>query len=103
MCVRTLWGLFVPAFIVFTGFSARIRDWAERIGRKWFFALALYLVSFMAVNYLLEFPLSFFQGFVRQHAYGLSNQSFGRWFGHSLQRLGVGTAPCHGLLWDSYV
>jgi Zn-dependent protease with chaperone function len=101
-CVRTLWELFVPALILFTGFSARMRDWAERIGRKWFFALALYLVSFMAVNYLLEFPLSFYQGFVRQHAYDLSNQSFGRWFGHSLKRLGVDTATCAALLWIPY-
>ena len=101
-CARALWELFVPALILFTGFSARMRDRAEHIGGNWFFALALYVVSFMAVNYLLEFPLNFYQGFVRQHAYDLSNQSFGRWFGHSLKRLGVDTATCAALLWIPY-
>jgi hypothetical protein len=30
--VSTLWGVLVPALILFTGFSARLRDWAKRIG-----------------------------------------------------------------------
>src|SRR5437867_9793348 len=57
-CIRTVWELAVPALILFTGFSARLRHWAERTGRSWLFTLAIYLVVFMATKYLLEFPLS---------------------------------------------
>jgi hypothetical protein len=31
--VTTLWGIFVPAVILFSGFSARLRDWAQSVGR----------------------------------------------------------------------
>src|SRR5262247_4556421 len=36
--VNVVWGLLIPALFLFTGFSARIRDWANRIGRRRFFA-----------------------------------------------------------------
>src|SRR5437899_2389943 len=62
-CIRTLLELSVPALILFTGFSARLRDWAERTGRRWLFALAIYLVAFLALRYVLEFPLNCYQGF----------------------------------------
>ena len=34
---------------------------------------------FTALSALLSLPLTFYQGFVRQHAYGLSNQSLESW------------------------
>ena len=102
-CIRTVWELSVPVLILFTGLSARLRDWAERTGRRWMFVLAIYLVAFMAIKYLLEFPLSCYQGFFRQHAYDLSNQSFGRWFGNSLKRLGVDTTVYAMFLWIPYL
>jgi len=102
-CIRTVWELSVPALILFTGCSARLRHWAERTGGRWLFALAVYLVAFMALNYLLEFPLNCYQGFFRQHAYDLSNQSFGRWLGNSLKRLGVDTTVYAGFLWIPYL
>src|SRR5262245_2578718 len=34
--VNVVWGLLIPALFLFTGFSARIRDWARQVGRKWF-------------------------------------------------------------------
>ncbi|PYM14364.1 MAG: peptidase M48 [Verrucomicrobia bacterium] len=102
-CIRSFWELLVPALILFTGFSARIRDRAERTGRKWFFVVLLYGFSFLAVKYLLDFPLNCYQGFFRQHAYGLSNQSFGRWLGNSLKRLAVDMTGYAALLWVPYL
>src|SRR5262245_6931568 len=32
--VDLAWGLLIPAAFLFTGFSARIRNWAARIGKK---------------------------------------------------------------------
>jgi len=101
-CIRVVWELSIPALILFTGFSARLRQWAEGTGRRWFFNLLLYIVAFMALKYLLEFPLNCFQGYFRQHAFDLSNQSFGRWLGNSLKRLGVDTAVCAAFLWIPY-
>ena len=41
----------------------------------------------------LDFPLAYYAGYVRQHAYGLSNQTFAKWLADSLKELAVG----HGL------
>jgi len=102
-CVRVFWELLVPALTLFTGFSARIRDRAERIGRKWFFAVAIYIVAFLSVKYLLDFPLNCYQGFFRPHAYGLSNQSFGRWLGNSLKGLAVDTTVGALFVWIPFL
>ena len=102
-CVRVFWELLVPALALFTGLSARIQARAERIGRKWLFVVVIYLVTFTVTKYLVDFPLNWYQGFVRLHAYDLSNQSFGRWLGNSLKRLGVETAVGAAFLWVPYL
>jgi len=102
-CIRTIWELSVPALILVTGFSARLRNWAEPTGRSGWVAMALYVVAFMTLNYLLEFPLNCYQVFFRQHAYDLSNQSFGRWLSNSLKRLGVDTTVYATFLWIPYL
>jgi Zn-dependent protease with chaperone function len=88
-CFIVAWGVAVPALFMFSGFSARLRDAAKRVGRKWYFALCLYIFGLLAVQYVLDWPLSFYLGFVRAHAYELSNQTFAKWFGDSLKELMV--------------
>jgi STE24 endopeptidase len=77
--VENLWGLIVPVALIFTGFSARMRKLARRLGRKWLFVVVLYTILFVLLNFVLNLPLSYYTEFVRQHAYGLSNQTLGKW------------------------
>lgn len=88
--VETLWGFLVPLLLLFTGFSARLRDQAARIGRGRYRTFALYFLFFALLTYLLHAPLSFYSEYVRQHAYGLSNQTFGKWLGDGLKTLAIG-------------
>ncbi len=88
-CVSQAMALAIPAAVLFTGLSAGMRDLARRVGRKWFFTVAIYFVLYALLNYVLHFPLAYYAGFVRQHAYGLSNQSFARWLVESLLDLGA--------------
>jgi Zn-dependent protease with chaperone function len=101
--VENVWGIIVPVLFLFTGFSARIRAWAAKVGRKWFFVIGLYFILFTLLNYLIDFPLSYYQEFVRQHAYGLSNQTFRKWFGDSLKELAVGLVIGFATLWIPYL
>lgn len=101
--VSTLWGLLVPALLLFTGLSARIRTLAYRIGRKWFFALFIYLVILAVLVWLVDLPLAYYSGFVRQHQYGLSNQTFGKWMGDSLKALALGALTAPLALWVPYL
>jgi STE24 endopeptidase len=102
-CVWVIWGMVVPLVILFSGFSARLRDAAKRMGRKWYFILCLYLLGLVVVNYLVTLPLSYYLGFVRAHAYGLSNQTFGKWFGDSLKQLLLLYAAQIGVGWVPYL
>jgi STE24 endopeptidase len=84
------WGRAVPLVFLFTGFSARIRTLAHRMGRRWLFTVALYLLLFALVGFVIDLPLAYYEEFVRQHAYGLSNQTLSKWMGDSLKGLAVG-------------
>jgi Zn-dependent protease with chaperone function len=88
--IGTAWGLLIPTVLLFSGFSARMRSLAQRIGHRWFLVVAIYLVLYLILDYVLSLPLSYYQGFVRQHAYELSNQTFAKWFGDSIKGLFVG-------------
>jgi Zn-dependent protease with chaperone function len=101
--VNRFWGLLIPALFLFTGFSAKIRNWAQQLGRKWFFVIGLYFVIFTVINFIIDLPLAYYQGFVRQHAYDLSNQTFGKWFGDSLKELMVGLIMGVLFLWVPYL
>lgn len=101
--VNVLWGLLIPALFLFTGFSARIRDWAKSIGRWWFFVIGGYFAIFLIFNFVIDLPLSYYQGYARQHAYGLSNQTLGKWFGDQLKGLLIGIVVGSLFLWIPYL
>jgi STE24 endopeptidase len=98
-----LWGLLVPGIILFSGFSARLRDVAKRYGRNWFLTIVIYFVLFLVITFVVGLPLSYCMGFARPHAYGLSNQSFGKWFGDEAKGLMVGLVMGSLILWVPYL
>jgi Zn-dependent protease with chaperone function len=83
-----LWNFLLAAaiaiFLLSSGLSARLRDFAERITRSKILQPALYAVPYVLIVYLLSFPLVVYSDFFREHSYGLANQSFGPWFGEQL-------------------
>src|SRR5581483_4974084 len=101
--VDILWGLLVPALFLFTGFSARLRNVAQLLGRKWFFVIGFYFALFSLITFVIDLPLDYYQEFVRQHDYGLSNQTFGKWSGDALKALVVGIIFGFLLLWVPYL
>jgi Zn-dependent protease with chaperone function len=101
--VDRIWGLLIPALFLFTGFSARIRNWAQKLGRKWFFVVGIYLVIFAVLNALIDLPLTYYEEFVREHAYGLSNQTIQKWWSDSLKSLMVGLVMGFLFLWIPYL
>jgi Zn-dependent protease with chaperone function len=98
-----LWDLLIPSLLLFAGVSALIRNGARRIGRKWFFEIGLYFIAFTVIIFLVDLPLSYYQGFVRQHAYGLSNQTFGKWARDEVTGLMVGVVVGVLFMWVPYL
>src|SRR5688572_19021287 len=86
-----LWGLLygfaVAAILLHSGLSRRMRDFAERRSRRPWLQTLLYGLQWVLVVFLLGLPLAIYQGFVREHQYGLATQDFGGWFGDQLKDL----------------
>jgi len=98
----TLLGVLVPGAILFSGLSARIRDVASRIGRRWYFTIAIYFILFTLLTTILYLPLTYFEEFVRPHAYGLSNQTFAKWAGDTIKGLLVSLVVGSLVIWGPY-
>ena len=96
-------GFLIPALLLFTGFSARLRSIGFRAGRRWLPALALYAFLFILTTALLTLPFEYYQGFVREHAYGLSNQSLGKWLSDWLKGVGLSGLGLALVLWIPYL
>jgi Zn-dependent protease with chaperone function len=101
--IGTIWGLAVPALLLFTGLSARMRDLARKIGRNWFFTVAVYAVLFVLVGFVLDLPLDYYGGFVREHAYGLSSQTAAKFWADELKGLAIGCVFLALTLWFPYL
>jgi STE24 endopeptidase len=85
-----LYGAVIAIVLLATRLSARLRDLAERITRRRPLQTGLYWVQYLIVVFVLGFPLTVYEGFVREHQYGLSNQTFLAWFGDQGKGLGLG-------------
>jgi Zn-dependent protease with chaperone function len=101
--VSQAWGLLIPLLFLFTGLSGKLEIWAHRWGKNWFFTIVCYLVLFVVIYSLLEFPLDFYKGYVREHEYGLSTQSLGRWFGNAGKTIGVMLIGLIATVWIFYL
>jgi STE24 endopeptidase len=80
-----LYGAAVLILLLATGWSARMRDLAERITRRKPLVTWLYWAEFSIALFVLGLPLGVYEGFLRERQYGLMNQAFGGWFGDQLK------------------
>ncbi|MFN0121737.1 MAG: M48 family metallopeptidase [Blastocatellia bacterium] len=99
----TLWGLAIPALFLFTGLSARLRTLAQGIGRKWLIVVGVYFALFAVLSFAIDLVPAYFQDFARQHEYGLSNQTMGKWLGDGLKGLMVSVITGFLFLWIPYL
>lgn len=86
-----LWNFLVSAAISLlllqTRISAKLRDFAERTSRFKAIQVTLYALPYFLLTALLSFPLTYYEGFVREHAYGMATQNFGQWMGDQTKGL----------------
>ena len=100
--VGLLWGIAVPALVLFTGWSARMRDAAARVSSRWAVHLFLYLLIYGAVTAVLALPVAYYDEFVLEHDFALSNQSFAKWATDSAIAFVVGTIISYVFLLGVY-
>jgi len=84
-----LYGLAVAGLLLSRRISTRIRDFAEHRTRRRSLQTLIYALVYISLTALLTFPLTYYEGFFREHQYGLSNLSFIAWLGEQGIGLGV--------------
>lgn len=85
-----LYGAAVLLLLLNLGWSAAMRDLAERVTRRKPLQTILYWVQYLVLTTVLIFPLTVYEDYFREHKYGLATQTFGPWMGDQLKSLGVG-------------
>jgi Zn-dependent protease with chaperone function len=99
----TVLDLLLPAALLFTGLSARVRRAAERLARgRRFATIALYAVAYILIQALVFLPLSWYAGYLRQHAYGLSTETAAAWLGDWAKAVAITVVFSALLLWVPY-
>jgi len=87
--VEFLYGLGVAALFLLMPLSRRMRSLAERVAKGAFPRSVIYAVQYILLLTLFTFPLSYYEGFQREHAYGMANNSFGSWLGDEAKSLAI--------------
>lgn len=82
-----IYGLAVAWLLLGTRLSARMRNLSEKIGRWRWLHTFIYSLQYVVIGTLLSFPLTVYQGFVREHKYDLATQTFGAWMGDQFTAL----------------
>ncbi|HTX18823.1 MAG TPA: M48 family metallopeptidase [Bacteroidota bacterium] len=77
--VATVISFLFTLAVLLSGYSLRIDVWVHGFTGSAYFSFLLFLLVFGLLNGLISFPLSFYSGFVLEHRYGLSNQTFFQW------------------------
>lgn len=89
-----LWDFLVGAAISLLllnlGWSATMRNLAERITHFKGLQTFLYWMQYLVLTSVLGFPLAVYEGFFREWKYGLATQTFGAWMWDQVKGLGVG-------------
>ncbi|MBU6444605.1 MAG: M48 family metallopeptidase [Alphaproteobacteria bacterium] len=87
--IDALYTLAVMGLLLWFKISAAMRDFAQNLTRSRFWQVPIYVACFVAITTLATFPLTLYENFFREHAYGLSNQTFLQWFGDFATGFGV--------------
>lgn len=85
-----LYGAAVALLFLGLRWSAKLRDLAERVTRFKAVHGVLYWTQYLVIATVVGFPLTVYEGYFREHQYGLATQTFGPWLGDQAKGLLVG-------------
>jgi Zn-dependent protease with chaperone function len=102
--VRPLVAVAISVLILFSGVAAGMRDIAHALGHRLYARLLVFLILFTTLAGVLQLPLEWYDGYVLEHRFGLSTQTFGAWFGDQgktalVNVVAFGVVPILALMW----
>jgi STE24 endopeptidase len=85
-----LYGLVIAGLLLQRGWSAGMRNAAERLTRFRALQTAAYWAQYLLLTTVLTFPLVVYSDFIREHQYGLATETFGPWLWDRVKGLLIG-------------
>jgi len=82
-----VYGVMVALLLLNLRWSAKMRDLSERVTRFKPVHTIVYWVQYLVLTTILTFPLAYYEGYVREHKYGLATQTFGPWLNDQFKSL----------------
>lgn len=82
-----LYGIVLVLWLLNLRWSAAMRNLAERVTRFKPVHTFVYWSQYLVLTSIMSFPLDVYEGFFREHKYGLATQTFGPWMGDVLKML----------------
>ena len=83
-------GLGVAWLMLGTGISRRMRDFNEQLVSVRFLQTALYAFEYILFTTIVTLPWSLYEGYFREHQYGMSNQDMTAFMVDQIKGLGLG-------------
>jgi STE24 endopeptidase len=80
-------GLLVAWLLLAWRFSARMRDFAARLTRFRWAQTGLYAIQYFVLTTVVTLPWAAYEGYFREHQYGMSNQGLADWLGEQGKEL----------------
>jgi STE24 endopeptidase len=77
-------------YLIHSGWSIRIREFAESFSASPWISIAVYTVAVGAIFKVFDLPLSFFSGYFLEHRFCLSRQSIADWTKDQAKAIAVG-------------
>ena len=85
-----LYGAVIALVLLNLRWSAAMRNLAERITRFKPLQTFLYWAEYSVITFVLGAPLAIYEGYTRDHQYGLATQTFGPWMWDQTKGLMIG-------------
>lgn len=82
-----IYSIAVALLLLNLRWSAAMRNLAERITRLKPLQTLIYWIEYLLLTFVLFFPLTVYEDFIREHKYGLATQTFGPWMNDQLKAL----------------
>lgn len=100
--LKIVFSLGVPAIILVTGCSSKLRNVSKGIGKTTFIAAGIYGLLYTILDSAINFPLTFYAGYIQSHKFGLSHQPLSIWIKNYFLDLVIGALGIFLILWIPY-
>jgi len=98
----TLYSIAVLLILLQTGFARGLRNWLEARMPNWL-APFPFAAVFLLVAAVMSLPMNYYEGYIREHQYGLSTMTNGAWFSQTAIATGLSMVIGGLFLWVIYL